>query len=61
MQRFLKEAFGRLGIARRAQEQLERVAFRVDGPREIPPIFADFEGRAYYTSSIFATQPYNFP
>jgi hypothetical protein len=43
VQRFLKEAFGGLGIACRTQEKLEGVAFRVDGPVEIHPFFSDFD------------------
>ena len=45
MQRFDEEAFGGLGIPRRAQEELERVAFRVDGSIQIHPGFAHFDVR----------------
>ena len=44
MQRFDKEAFGGLGIAPRAQEQLQGGALRVDGPLEVHPRFSDFDG-----------------
>jgi len=40
---FDKEAFGGLGIARRAQEKLERVAFRVNGSVEVRPRSFDLD------------------
>ena len=43
MQRFYKEAFGGLSVACRAQEKLERVAFRVDGSVEVRPRSFDFD------------------
>ncbi len=43
MERFLKEAFGSLGIPCRAQEKLERVAFGVDRPVEVRPRSFDFD------------------
>jgi hypothetical protein len=39
-----REAFGSLSMAPRAQEKLEGVAFRVDSPIEVHPIFSDFDG-----------------
>ena len=40
-----REAFGRLGFPRRAQEKLQGVALRVDRPIQIHPGFADFDVR----------------
>ncbi len=43
VQCFHKEAFGRLGIARRTQQKLQGVAFRIACPIEIHPGFSDFD------------------
>src|SRR5450755_1050428 len=43
MQRLEEETFGRLSIARRAQEKLQRVSLGIDRPVEVHPAFADFD------------------
>ncbi len=53
-QRFEEEAFGGLGIARRAQEKLQGVAFRVDGPVEVHPGFFDFDVRLVHFPRVVA-------
>src|SRR6266566_7423871 len=54
MPRFHKEALGRLGIACRAQEKRERVPIGIDGPIEIHPGCADFDGRLIHSPGIVA-------
>ena len=52
MQRFDKEVFGGLGIACRAQEQLERVPKGIDGSVEVHLGFVDLDGRFIHSPGV---------
>jgi Insertion element 4 transposase N-terminal len=54
VERFEEEVFGGLSVPARTEEKLQGVAFRIDGPREIPPHFLDFDVRLVHSPGIVA-------
>src|SRR5260221_9727608 len=52
MQRFHQEAFGGLGISRRAQEKLERVPFGIDGSVQVHPDFLHLDVRLIHSPGV---------
>jgi hypothetical protein len=54
VQRFEEEAFSRLGIPRRAQENGEGVPKGIDRPVEVHPRYADFDGGLVHFPGVIA-------